>query len=414
MTRRPLGLLFALSVFLWTAVLPVCEAPSASSTPGPAAHATAPAPGDHATASGPADHDSAPGPDGNDSAVPPGDHASAPGAVVLPSIPGQELQSQAPGPDWDPPNTFSGVSRIVAIGDIHGDIEAFKKVLRLAGLLDDKDHWSGGSSHLVQTGDVVDRGDSSQAALELLMQLEKEAATAGGQVHALLGNHEVMNILDDLRYVSPADLASYESFAQGSSAGDVAVEPGSGAGDVAVAPGSSAGDVAAGIAGHRFAFGVEGPYGRWLRARPSVIKINDVLFVHGGISPDVPAQDLSALNRWVRQDLFPGTAAGGARARTGPLWFRGYAMQPEPTLEAGLDEILKRFGARLMVMGHTVTGGKIYLRFKGRAVFIDTGISAYYGRNLAAIEIRGTTLTALYPDKREVLTPQLEQTAPLM
>ncbi|WNG44404.1 metallophosphatase [Archangium minus] len=280
------------------------------------------------------------------------------------------------------PDTFSGVARVVAVGDVHGDVQALKEVLRLAGLINEKGRWSGGKTHLVQTGDIPDRGDHTREAFELLMRLEKEARAAGGRVHTLLGNHEVMNMLGDLRYVTPGELAS---FADQDPTPD--------------APGTQQG-----LNGHRAAYGLQGRYGRWLRTHPAVVRINDTLFVHGGVAPEVPAKTLTELNRWVKQDLFPGNPPGGATNPQGPLWFRGYALGEEESAAPALEAVLQRFGAKRMVMGHTTDrDGKIRMRCGGKAVFIDTGLSTGYGHHLAALEIRGGKLTALYKDGREEL-----------
>ncbi|MFL5357930.1 metallophosphoesterase [Archangium sp.] len=286
------------------------------------------------------------------------------------------------------PDTFSGVERVVAVGDVHGDVQALKDVLRLAGLLDAKEHWSGGKAHLVQTGDIPDRGEHTREAFELLMRLETEALAAGGRVHALLGNHEVMNMLGDLRYVTPGELASF-------------VDPSA----AADAPGSPRG-----IEGHRAAYGPQGRYGRWLRTHPAVVRINDTLFVHGGVAPEAPGKTLAELNRWVRQDLFPGNPPGGGTNPEGPLWFRGYALGEEQSTGPALETVLRRFGAKRMVMGHTTErDGKVRTRFGGRAVFIDTGLSTGYGHHLAALELRGGKVAALYADGRvELESPPLK------
>ena len=286
------------------------------------------------------------------------------------------------------PDTFEGVERVVAVGDVHGDVDALAEVLRLAGLIDKKRQWVGGKAHLVQTGDIADRAPRTRDCYELLMRLEREALAAGGRVHVLLGNHEVMNMLGDLRYLTPEELASYADQSP-----------------VPDAPGTPRG-----LAGHRVAFGPEGRYGRWLRGRPGVLRIDGTLFMHGGLQPAVPARTLAELNRWVRQDLFPGQAPGGGTNPLGPLWFRGYALEPEARWSEGLAEVLQRFGAKRMVMGHTPQkDGRIGMRFGGRTLFIDTGLSAGYGRHLAALELRGDRLTAIYPEGRvELLTPAVK------
>ena len=99
--------------------------------------------------------------------------------------------------------------RIVAIADVHGDFDALVAILQKAGLIDETRHWSGGSSTLVQTGELLDRGPKSRAVMDLMMALQKEAPRRKGSVRIALGNHEVMNIMGDLRYVVPEDYAAF-------------------------------------------------------------------------------------------------------------------------------------------------------------------------------------------------------------
>src|ERR1700687_5551053 len=107
------------------------------------------------------------------------------------------------------PDTFKDVRRIVAIGDVHGDYQRLMELLRTATLVDAKGAWTGGATHLVLTGDMVDRGDHSAQVLDLLMDLEPKARKAGGRVHALIGNHEAMDLYGDLRYVTREDFAGF-------------------------------------------------------------------------------------------------------------------------------------------------------------------------------------------------------------
>src|SRR5436190_1612273 len=100
---------------------------------------------------------------------------------------------------------LTGIDRIVAVGDVHGAYDRYVEILRTAGLLDDRLRWTGGRAHLVQLGDIVDRGPDSLKALDLLDRLEKDASRAGGAVHALLGNHEVMRMLGDLRFATAGE-----------------------------------------------------------------------------------------------------------------------------------------------------------------------------------------------------------------
>src|SRR5437764_9528301 len=108
-------------------------------------------------------------------------------------------------------DAWKGIDRIAAVGDVHGDLAQFTTVLRSAGVIDRDGNWSGGKTHLVQDGDLLDRGPDSRKLIELLMKLEKQARAAGGEVHCLIGNHETMNLYGDLRYVSAADYASYQT-----------------------------------------------------------------------------------------------------------------------------------------------------------------------------------------------------------
>ena len=98
---------------------------------------------------------------------------------------------------------------VVAIGDVHGDFDDFVTILQRAGLIDAQHHWTGEQTTLVQVGDLLDRGPKPREVMDLMISLEKEAPKAGGRVVALLGNHEMMNIMGDLRYVTAENYAAY-------------------------------------------------------------------------------------------------------------------------------------------------------------------------------------------------------------
>src|SRR6266511_4856273 len=114
-----------------------------------------------------------------------------------------------------PPGSDDGVVRhpaaalVIAIGDLHGDLDATRAALRLAGAIDESDHWVGGQRVVVQTGDQLDRGDQEREILELFDRLVGEAAAAGGAFLPLNGNHELMNAAGDFRYVTPAGFEAY-------------------------------------------------------------------------------------------------------------------------------------------------------------------------------------------------------------
>jgi hypothetical protein len=312
----------------------------------------------------------------------------------------------------------NGVERVVAVGDVHGAYDPLVEVLRAAGLLDGRGHWAGAKTHLVQLGDMVDRGPDSRKALDLLRRLQDEAPRAGGAVHVLLGNHEVARMLGDLRLTTPGE---YDAFVTPDSdrLRDAFVN--------SAPPGERPQlikDTPLGYVEMRIAFGRAGSYGKWLRTLDVVAKIDGILFVHGGISPAVAGLLCSEINATVRQELTSdldktrATPLASLAAREdGPLWYRGLAEQPE-TFAAQVDDILAKQRARAIVIGHTVVpGGRIVVRFGGKVIQIDTGMQRAYvptGR-ASALEIRDGVFTAVYSDRRDILpVPALETLKPAL
>ncbi len=203
--------------------------------------------------------------------------------------------------DW----RWDGVSRIVAVGDVHGAYDEMFATLRQAGVIDDGGAWAGGSSHLVSLGDLVDRGPRSRDVMELLMRLETEAAEAGGRVHVILGNHEVMNVTGELDYLSDEEIAAF--------AGDASEErraaeyaawlsrTGRADGPDSQAAFSEA--FPAGFFAHRDAFSPDGRYGSWLLGKPLVIVINRTAFIHAGLSEMISELGAEAINASAATDM---------------------------------------------------------------------------------------------------------------
>lgn len=295
-------------------------------------------------------------------------------------------------------DSFQGVPRIVAVGDVHGDYGQFVMVLRQAGVIDERERWAGGRTHLVQTGDVPDRGPDSRKVMELLMALEGQARKAGGRVHALVGNHEAMNVLGDLRYVDPGEYAAFRnanSERQQERAWRVLSDSGR-RGDPAYRAAWHA-EHPLGWVEHRLAFEGNGRYGTWIRGNNAVVRINDYLFLHGGIGPRYVDSTVKALNAGVRRALSAdGAPPEGNMADDpeGPLWYRGLSSGDERELAAHVDSVLRRYEVRHVVVGHTVTPGTIMPRFGGKVIMIDVGLSAAYGGPPAALIIEdGTPIT---------------------
>lgn len=295
-------------------------------------------------------------------------------------------------------------SRIVAVGDVHGGYDELVALLQDAGVINKRKQWSGGRTQLVQTGDVVDRGPHSRRVLDLLMTLERQAAKAGGRVHALLGNHEVMNIVGDLRYVSPEEFSAFRG-PDSAALRDAVFER---LGDPERLRDTQYRKVwdeehPLGWVEHRLAFGSEGKYGRWLRQRNAVAVVDGTLFVHGGLSPAYAEATADSLNEQVRAELAAATPAldGAMFDDDGPLWYRGLALEPEAQIAPHVERLLAHHGVTRIVVGHTVTPGAILPRLGGKVVLIDVGLSEMYGRRQACLVIerglsfarhRGTTL----------------------
>lgn len=317
---------------------------------------------------------------------------------------------------------LSNVARVVAIGDVHGAYPEFLAVLRLAGIVDQKDRWAAGKTHLVQTGDILDRGTETRPVMELLMRLEGEAKKAGGRVHALLGNHEVMNVLGDLRYVSREEYKAFETprsretwdafYRSRSDAARQAAKDAKQVFDEAAFRQKFEAEAPLGFVERIQAFSDEGRYGKWLRERRGMVKIDGVAFVHGGLTPEVAALGCEAINATARREITSEIAktrldplASLAAGESGPFWYRGLAREDETTFLPSVEQVLQSIGARAVVIGHTVTGdGRIKPRFGGRVVMIDVGMNTLYGRNLAALEIGPDgSMSALYEGRREEL-----------
>jgi hypothetical protein len=311
-------------------------------------------------------------------------------------------------------STWSGVQRIVAVGDVHGDYEQLVEVLRSAEVINKRSKWTGAKTHLVQIGDLPDRGPDTRKILDLFMKLETEARRAGGAVHALIGNHEAMNIYGDLRYVTPEEFAS---FRDANSEGIRAAFYKKHLEQLAAAAAEDEKNAVVpdeayrkawekkyplGYFEHRFQFGPNGKYGKWIEAHNTIILINDTLFVHGGISPKYADFSLETINNRIREELrdFSMLKGGIAMDPDGPLWYRGLARDEETALGEHVDRLLKMHGARRIVVGHTPTDGAVIPRFGGKVLLIDVGLSAYYGARLACLLIEGDNAYAIHRGKR--------------
>jgi hypothetical protein len=362
--------------------------------------------------------------------------------------------SSASADDWK----FSNVNRIVALSDVHGAYDALIETLQEASVINDNLSWSGAETHLVITGDLLDRGADSRKVMDLMIRLERESALAGGQVHQLLGNHEVMNLIGDLRYVADGEYAAFsddeslqereywfQQFRRNQPAGM----------DEATLQSEFEKHAPPGFFGHRRAFRSDGSYGKWLLEKPLMIVINGTVFVHGGAPPYVAEHGLAGVNRTLKMDLLNFVNAKSAledasvlspidrfrkqsvllttamengqiddtlvpmahaiveleksplHGPAGPLWYRGTAECNRLLEGDGLNAVLSKVGATQIVFGHTPTSTRrVQQRMDGQVLEIDTGmLKANYKGSGNALVIDQGLVTVTNQDGSADLSP---------
>jgi hypothetical protein len=302
-------------------------------------------------------------------------------------------------------DVWTGINRIVAVGDVHGDYDQLVSILRAVGVIDGKGKWIGGKTHLVQTGDVVDRGPDSRKAMDLLMAIEKQAGKAGGYVHALIGNHEAMNVYGDLRYTSPAEYAAFrgrDSEELRSLYWQFYLEQLRASSPKATVDAAYRAKWEAehplGFVEHRQQFAPQGTYGKWILSHNAAVRINDILFVHGGISPAYASTPLRQINDRIRGELqdFAKLNGGMAMDEEGPLWYRGLMEDEEGPLWRQVDTVLSNFGVTRIVVGHSTTAGALTPRFEGKVIGIDAGLSRVYGGPPACLLVESGRFYAIH------------------
>jgi hypothetical protein len=247
----------------------------------------------------------------------------------------------------------SGHRRIVAIGDVHGDVEQLVAVLQMSEVVNASGHWVGGITTLVQVGDLLDRGPKDKTVLDFFMMLRDEAQVAGGHVVNLIGNHEVLNLQGAFHYAHPD---SHEEFG--------------------------------GKHNRKRSLKAEGKYGDFLRSFSLVHVEGRTLFVHAGVSPSYAHHGVAGLNRLaadaMRSDQFDAKVFGVH----GPIWTRALIMDAMNLRCSGVEESLRVLDLDRMVVGHTPQrSGVIESYCDDKLIAIDVGISKWMYGHLAALEI---------------------------
>ncbi len=307
---------------------------------------------------------------------------------------------------------WTDVERILAIGDLHGGYDSYLAALQSAGVIDQRGRWIAGETHLVQTGDIPDRGPDTRRIIAHMAGLAKQAARKGGRVHNLMGNHEAMNVYGDLRYLH---VGEFEAFVDGRSAAlrqhyfDALIK------DLESRDPQRHARLPAdfrvqwerehplGWVEHRSAWdprwNPEGELYLWVMRTKVAIQLNDLVFLHGGISGAYCRYSLESLSTMAHAALRSSEQGelGILADPLGPLWYRGLAGVAPAASVATVDAILERHEARHIVIGHTNTGGVIWPRLDARVIMIDTGIGPAYGGQIGWLEVTPRGMVAGYP-----------------
>jgi hypothetical protein len=247
----------------------------------------------------------------------------------------------------DEPAEYTSTDSLVAISDIEGNFDAFRRLLTASKVMSNDYRWTFGTGHLVLLGDFFDRGLHVTECLWLIYHLEQEAEKAGGKVHFILGNHDIMNMGNDLRYVRKKYFENA-----------VLLE-----------------------VHYPDLFKSDTELGRWLQTKNIAEKIGDMLFVHGGFSQEVNDLSLSlpqmsdlcrphyCTDNNVRRETFTEPLKTLYSSQTSPFWYRGYVQ--EDASEEQIDQTLMMYDANAIVIGHTLVDNVASL-YDGKIIAIDT------------------------------------------
>ena len=259
--------------------------------------------------------------------------------------------------------TFNNIKKIAALSDIHGQYDLVIKLFKNNKIIDDNLNWSFGKGHLVITGDIFDRGDKVNEVLWLIYKLEAQAKNKGGRVHYLLGNHEYMILYNDLRYL-------HEKY--------------------------KATPILLNLEYNEL-YSDKTIIGRWLRSKATIVKINNNIFTHGGISEDFISYgdfNIEKINDTMRKSIPQLKKLRESRnevksdsifynvfyGNKSLIWYRDYFK--ENFTDTDISKILKLVDADHIVVGHT-TQEKVVSLFNNKILGVDSGLkNGEYGEVL--------------------------------
>lgn len=262
--------------------------------------------------------------------------------------------------DMPLPSILPAVPRIIVIGDLHGDWDMTLKSLYLAKVIDDDLNWKGKDTVIVQVGDQIDRcrgyaykcsderatindEASDIKILKYLTKLHSQAQKEGGAVYSLLGNHELMNIMGDMRYVSYKGLKEFE------------VKDDSGK------------IVKTGTEARKEQFKRGSELSNFLACtRQAALIIGSNLFVHAGIIPQLAEKyNVRDINNLVRKWLLNKTQDTNEINKIikssdfSPFWFRIFGQIPtdlkttDDYCKMYVNSVLEIYKINSMIVGHT-------------------------------------------------------------
>ena len=312
------------------------------------------------------------------------------------------VTASAQANDW----RVEGADRVVAISDVHGAYDAMVSTLKNVGLLNDELEWAGGTARLVIVGDILDRGPRSRDAMDLLMRLENEAQTTGGYVHVLIGNHESMNMIGDLRYVSKEEYAAFaadETAEQRQRWLRAYVRRHPVPRDEDAIRKKFENEFPAGYFALRAAFSSTGKYGKWLLGKPIIAVIDGTAFVHGGLSPVVIEHGLDGVNTTLQSEL-------AAYVRAIDTLMEAEVLLPTDS-QYDYISIVDRFAPSLNEKPEVIAAVKtptreVLQRFDGRLVEVDTGmLNFYYNGSGNALVLSGDSIAVYNQSGAEPYAP---------
>lgn len=263
-------------------------------------------------------------------------------------------------PDWDfsvklqpvlknEPSEFKQPEKLLALSDIEGEFEELRKLLVANKVIDSKYNWIFSTGHVVICGDLFDRGSDVVAVIWLLYKLEQDAKAKGGYLHTILGNHDIINLSGDLRYVMPKYFINAKLMG----------------------------------VDYMTLYGVDSELGRWLRSKNLIEKIGDNLCLHAGMAPEINKLKISVkeINERCRPyydkvkqpDLFVDKAIWKLfeEAQSSLFWYRGYFQEPKASLEE-VEETLSLYQVNRIIVGHTITETNVGFYYNGSVLGIDT------------------------------------------